>query len=227
MIGDKYPRTFHLPFSPGATSDDKRMYPGWFEDLYIGNKELVLTEKLDGENIHMNQRGVFARSDGAETRKPWSRNLWENDGLYWKVKQFLSPEETIYGENLFGIHSIIYDELPEYFHLFAAKEGERWFSWEEVEEMAVILGVRTVPVLWKGKFASESLLQQKILELMSKPSTYGKEKEGIVVRTADEFWTTEEGMNSFPFHVWKYVRPNHVQTDQHWTKNWKKAELIN
>ena len=31
----------------------------------------------------------------------------------------------------------------------------------------------------------------------------------------------------FPYYVCKWVRPNHVQTDEHWTKNWKKAELYN
>ena len=30
----------------------------------------------------------------------------------------------------------------------------------------------------------------------------------------------------FPKYVCKYVRANHVQTDEHWQKNWKKAELI-
>ena len=33
----KYPRTYHLPFSPGATKDDKKLQPGWFE--YYRGKE--------------------------------------------------------------------------------------------------------------------------------------------------------------------------------------------
>ncbi len=41
----KYPRTFHLPWSPGLTKDDKRI-----ENLdgFIG-REVVVTEKMDGE----------------------------------------------------------------------------------------------------------------------------------------------------------------------------------
>ena len=27
----KYPRTYHLPYSPGATKDDKKLQVGWFE----------------------------------------------------------------------------------------------------------------------------------------------------------------------------------------------------
>ena len=30
----KYPRTLHLPFSPGATSDDKMLTPNQTIDLY-------------------------------------------------------------------------------------------------------------------------------------------------------------------------------------------------
>ena len=97
----KYPRTYHLPWSPGATSDDKRLQDGWF-DFYRG-KEVVFTEKLDGENTAITHYDVYARSHGAPTRSPWSRNLWDtSDGLYWKVNNFIGPNETVYGENLYG-----------------------------------------------------------------------------------------------------------------------------
>ena len=44
----KYPRTYHLPYSPGATKDDKKLQASWFE--YYKGKEIVITAKLDGEN---------------------------------------------------------------------------------------------------------------------------------------------------------------------------------
>ena len=84
----KYPRTYHLPYSPGATKDDKKLQAGWFE--YFKDKYVVFTEKLDGENTAMTAQDVYARSHGTPTRSPWSRNLWDlNDGLYWKVKSFI------------------------------------------------------------------------------------------------------------------------------------------
>ena len=114
----KYPRTYHLPYSPGATKDDKKLQDGWFKN-YIG-QEIVITAKLDGENIHMNQKGCYARSDGNVTTSPWSRNIWDpQEGLYWKIKQYIGDDETIYGENLYGEHSIHYNKLTDYFHLFA------------------------------------------------------------------------------------------------------------
>ena len=51
----KYPRTFHLPWSPGATSDDK-MLDGI--DHFFGC-ECVITEKLDGENTTIYYNGYF------------------------------------------------------------------------------------------------------------------------------------------------------------------------
>ena len=221
----KYPRTYHLPFSPGATSDDKKLDGNWFAN-YKG-KEVVITEKLDGENTLMTRYNVFARSHGAPTRSPWSENLWGHDGLYWKVQNLIAPSEEVFGENLYGEHSIHYDNLPCYFHMFAvcgfAEENSPasyWYSWKAVEEMSQILDIPTVPVLWRGVFNDEVDLEAKVNELMLEPSTYGKTKEGVVMRVIEQFPLSE-----FSNCVCKWVRPNHVQTDEHWTRNWKKATL--
>ena len=99
----KYPRTYHLPYSPGATKDDKKRSVkngiNWFS--YYKGKEIVITEKLDGENTCFTRQDVYARSHGAPTRSPWSRNLWDPyDGLYWKVQSKIGTYESIFGENL-------------------------------------------------------------------------------------------------------------------------------
>jgi hypothetical protein len=217
----KYPRTYHVPFSPGATKDDKKLKDGWFE--YYRGKEIVLTEKLDGENSCLCQRGVFARSHGAETRSPWSINLWGDDGLYWKVKGFIDDDLLVFGENLYGEHSIHYSKLKDYFHVFACynETTDKWWSWDDVKFVSKVLGVPHVPTLWRGKAESEDQIKELIFQTMNMPSAYGDTKEGIVMRLTDEFDGDE-----FPNYVCKYVRPNHVQIDEHWTRNWKKAELI-
>lgn len=217
----KYPRTYHVPFSPGATKDDKKLKDGWFE--YYRGKEIVLTEKLDGENSCLCQRGVFARSHGAETRSPWSINLWGDDGLYWKVKGFIDDDLLVFGENLYGEHSIHYSKLKDYFHVFACynETTDKWWSWDDVKFVSKVLGVPHVPTLWRGKAESEDQIKEIIFQTMNMSSAYGDTKEGVVMRVTDEFDGDE-----FPNYVCKYVRPNHVQTDEHWTRNWKKAELI-
>lgn len=62
----KYPRTYHLPYSPGTTNDDKKLKDDWFD--HFKNQEIVITEKLDGENTAFTSQDVYARSHGAPTR---------------------------------------------------------------------------------------------------------------------------------------------------------------
>ena len=53
----------------------------------------------------------------------------------------------LFGENMFGIHSIEYDGLTSYFYLFAALEnGSDWLAWDHVTELANEIGVPTVPI---------------------------------------------------------------------------------
>lgn len=221
----KYPRTYHVPFSPGATSDDKRLSEDDFLK-HFAHKRLIFTEKLDGENSAITHFDCYARSHGAPTRSPWSINLWGDDGIMWRVKDSLGEDETIYGENLYGEHSIHYDRLTDYFHIFAANNGYVWYSWDDVELMGRILNLPTVPFLGTGYVTTVEELKDIIEAYMKEPSAYGDTKEGIVIRTADEFPVLVDGKSVFHEHVCKYVRANHVQTDEHWTKNWKKAKLI-
>ena len=216
----KYPRTYHLPYSPGDTKDDKKLQDGWFSN-YIG-EEIVITAKLDGENIHMTQKDCYARSDGAPTRSPWSRNIWDpQDGLYWRIKQYIGDNETIFGENLYGEHSIHYNKLTDYFHLFAANDGVNWYSWDDVKMLADIMNIPHVPELWRGIVYKENDLQKLVEKYVHESEWYGDIREGVVVRLAKSF-----PIEDFSKYVCKWVRPNHVTTSEHWTRNWKKAELI-
>ena len=221
MIHNKYPRTYHLPWSPGSTNDDKKLKPGWFE--YYKGKEIVITEKLDGSNISMSEHGICERSTSQESRQPWLRNIWDpSDGLYWRIKQYIGEDETIFGENLYGEHSIHYNKLTDYFHLFAANDLITWYSWDDVKMLADIMKIPHVPELWRGVVSDENSLKTLVDFYTKEPSIYGDTREGVVIRITDLF-----PIEDFPKYVCKWVRPNHVQTDEHWTKNWKKAELIN
>lgn len=221
MSSTKYPRTYHLPWSPGATSDDKKLSGDWFSN-YKG-KEIVITEKLDGENTAINRYDVFARSHGAPTRTPWSINLWGPDGIFWEVYSMIGPSEWIFGENLYGEHSIHYDKLPTYWHIFAVRDDDKyvWYSWDDVCTICGIINRPHVPVLWRGVIETEEQLKSLVDKFVNEPSCYGDTREGVVVRITDEFPVDE-----FSKYVCKWVRPNHVQTDEHWTKHWKKATLI-
>ena len=68
-----YPRTPHLPWSPGATSDDVRV-----GDLSgLTGRDVVVTEKLDGENTTLYRDGLHARSldSGHHPSRAWVKAL--------------------------------------------------------------------------------------------------------------------------------------------------------
>ncbi|MGV3588799.1 MAG: RNA ligase family protein [Adhaeribacter sp.] len=114
-ISQKYGRTYHYPFSPGTTSDDRINYNYWSDIQQM--KTIIHTEKLDGENNCLNRYGVFARSHAVPTVSPWTQYLrqrWES------IRNDLGDLE-LFGENLYAIHSIEYRHLESYYFVFAVR----------------------------------------------------------------------------------------------------------
>lgn len=210
----KYNRTYHLFFSPGATNDDRISDS---VDTLLG-KEIVITEKLDGENTGMKDEGVYARSHATFTTSAWSREVRQLHKI--KVEDMLGENVFLFGENLEGIHSIEYTNLESYFYIFGVRDNNKWISWSEVEEYSFLLDIPTVPVLFKGIVNTQKELKTLVESLVSQPSSLGGPREGIVIRNAVEFDNKD-----FKENVMKWVRKNHVQTDEHWQRNWKKAKI--
>lgn len=211
MNAPKYGRTYHFPFSPGATSDD-RILADW---KGIAQHQLVMTEKLDGENTCLKTSGVYARSHAAVNQNPWARNMWP---IWERTKNALGNLE-VFGENLYGIHSIEYQRLPYHFFVFAIRDGDQWLSWEEVLFYAELLELPTVPVFELGYFEATDI-EPLIHSRLTEGSAFGGPCEGFVFRNYDSF-----GVDEFIHNVLKYVRKNHVTTDEHWTRNWQRAQL--
>jgi hypothetical protein len=209
----KYPRTSHLFFSPGSTNDDRIADSA---ESLIGI-DIVITEKLDGENTGMTKGGVYARSHGAYTTSNWSREVRQ---IQQRISSDLSEDVFLFGENMEGIHSIEYSNLESYFYIFGVRDNNIWISWDEVEEYAYLLDLPTVPVLFKGIVNSEKELQKLTESLVNQNSKLGGLIEGVVVRNAEMFHNDD-----FSSNVMKWVRSGHVQTSDHWTRNWKKAKI--
>ena len=190
----KYPRTFHLPWSEGMTSDDKMIK----SISCFDNKRVVVTEKMDGENTTMYSHSIHARSldsHGGEDRA-WVKNFWSS------IKHEIPDGWRICGENLWAKHSIFYENLQSYFYGFSVWNGDLCINWEESQFYFNELGVTSVPVLYDGIWDEE-----KIKSLYVESS----KMEGYVVRLYDEFHYKD-----FSTSVAKFVRKNHVQTDTHW-----------
>ena len=207
-MNKKYPRTWHLFFSKGATDDDKIA-----KDISgILNVPIVISEKLDGGCSDLNSNGLFARTHvGPPTHKSFD---WLK-AFHTNTKHLIPSHLQIFGENMYALHSIAYDKLPSYFLVFNIRDTEKnlWLSWDEVEEWAKKIGAPTVPVLFRGTIKNEKELQEIVEKLCSDPSEYGTTREGVVIRLSGKFSDKD-----FSRYVLKAVRAGHVQTDSHWSR---------
>lgn len=197
----KYPRTPHLPWSEGATSDDRML-----DDVScFAGREVVVTEKMDGENTSMYPDYIHARSlDGRDhPTRSWVKGLWST------IAHEIPEGFRVCGENLYAQHSLGYEALPSYFLAFSVWEGDRCLSWDETVEWTTLLGLHTVPVLYRGPW-DEAVLRRLYTPAMR------ERVEGYVVRIADSF-----SYDLFSSSVAKFVRANHVTSDEHWmNKPW-------
>ena len=196
----KYPRSYHLPFSPGATSDDKK----WTNEqaiAYTTGKDLVVTEKLDGSNVSL-------YSDYYHNR---SINTSYHPAFDW-IKRYHSEIAInipngirICGEYLYNTHSISYDNLESYFYGFSVWEGNKCLSWEDTLEWFKLLDITPVPTV------AENIGYHDKLITMIGEDVVNQGKEGIVVRNRDSF-----SIDKFSQNLAKYVRANHVTSSEHW-----------
>jgi hypothetical protein len=211
-MSPKYPRTSHLPFSPGGTNDDRRLSD---VDFLIGNP-LIATEKMDGSNVCLERDVVYARSHSGPPAHPSFDAL---KSLHASLRHLIPNNFQIFGEWLYARHSISYNALPSHLMIFGARDlaGQVWVSWDEVEMWAAELGVPTVPVLERFCAGSARELERIVVGHASEPSSAGPEREGVVVRVSHSFSDVD-----FPASVAKWVRANHVQTDEHW----KNQEIV-
>lgn len=191
----KYPRTPHLPWSPGATSDDV----AWCNTSHFEGRQVVVTEKMDGENTTMYRDYIHARSIDSRhhSSRSWVKALQQRIG-------FQIPEGwRLCGENLYAKHSIFYGALPSYFMLFSLwDEHNRCLDWTQTCEWAALLDLHLPKVCYEGPW-DEALIASLPVDTTK--------SEGYVVRLASSF-----DFEEFDQSVAKFVRANHVVTDQHW-----------
>lgn len=193
----KYPRTYHLPWSPGLHKDD-RMMPN---TLAFEGQEVVMTEKVDGENTTLYNDYSHARSVDSvyDESRTWVKNFWSS------FAHDIPEGWRICGENMFALHSIEYNDLPSYFLGFSIwNERNVCLSWKETLEWFELLGITPVPVIWQG------IYNEEVIRTLGEARSWA-DHEGYVVRRTDSF-----PLMKFRSYVGKYVREGHVNTTQHW-----------
>jgi hypothetical protein len=195
----KYPRTYHVPWSPNLQNDDRMM-----EDTSRWDgMQVVITEKMDGENTTMYNDYMHARSLEYESA------IWRDriKPIHGAIKHDIPEGFRICGENMSAVHSIHYSGLPSYFMMFSMWNDQNvCMSWDETREWGTLLGVDLVPTLYEG------IWDEAICRSISDKLDVGMQ-EGLVIRPAAAF-----AFKDFRHLVGKWVRKAHVKTDQHWTR---------
>ena len=171
----KYPRTLHLPWSLGSTSDDKFMEN---TDHFRG-MEIVVTEKMDGENTNLYNDHIHARSIDSKDHdsRHWVKGLWG------QVKHVIPDGWRICGENVYAKHSILYEDLDTYFYVFGIyNEYNQCITWEDTENLCMEWGLKTVP---KIRMLKTTFKESHLTDLAD---TFNiAKKEGYVIRNAEDF----------------------------------------
>lgn len=213
----KYPRTYHLPYSPSKTDDDKTLTS---DNHFYDMNEVVVTIKMDGENTTVyNDGSIHARSlDGYG--KPWQK-IVKGIIQYWCYN--IPDGWRVCGENLQAQHSIkyVFNSREEMFQCFGIyNEKNECLSWDDTEKFCEDNGIEHVYEIYRGPYNKDYILSL-FNYYCDSLNIMGQEVEGFVVRNAAAFPYEE-----FKNNVGKYVRENHVQTDEHWTRNWKDNEIV-
>ena len=215
----KYNRTFHFSFSPEIHSDDKTIDKQAEKENFL--KDIIITEKLDGGNACFKNGEVYARTHSTPTDHA-SFSMLKQINSYIKKNNIESLD--IFGENMQAIHSIEYSNLKSPFYLFNIKNKETnfWLSYKYLELISKKLKLPLTPEVYRGDFKSIKDLQEFLEKEIKKESFLGGQREGFVIRPLESF-----SDDMFSTHVAKYVRKGHVQTEDHWSKNWKQAKIDN
>lgn len=222
----KYPSTGHIPFSPEKHRDDS-YHPDF---TFFEGKEVVILEKMDGENLT-----VYSEKDIEEGKNYHARSLqtpYHSSRTYAakfanRVGHVVPSGWRMCGENVYATHSIKYTDLRDYIQIFSVwNDQNKALSWDETKEFCEMLEEETflpvtlVPEIWRGEFDREFIksefTHEKLCEIQ------GREVEGYVMRTVEGFH-----YDDFENHLAKYVRPNHVQTSEHWLEQWDREREVN
>ena len=195
----EYPRTLHLPFSYGRSSDDNVI-----QDLStFEGKEVVITIKMNGECTTMYNDYIHARSiDGKyHTSRDWIRKFHSS------IKQNIPVGDRICGENMYAVHTIHYTDLESYFYGFSYWSNLLCLDYDNTISIFRNLNIAFPTELYRGCF------DLNIIEDIANSFPVDTH-EGFVVRNVDSFHYQD-----FQSNVVKWVRPNQQSTNDAWMYN--------
>lgn len=174
-------------------------------------RQVIITEKLDGENTSLHTDHIHARSEDGDSY-PWQSTV----KALWGSLRYKIPEHIqICGENMYAKHSIYYDRLTAFYYVFNIIDKKRkvFLSVDECLTWCEELGLEFAPLLYRGVLTRDKCK-------MPKESAFANEVEGYVIRVIEEF-----PVEDYKKCCAKFVRKGHVRTTEHWSRIWSPNKL--
>jgi len=196
----KFPRTYHLNFSENLQNDDRQHQ----DDHFFDGKEVVVSEKVDGEcsslyNDYMHARSIDSKHHES---RAWLKSL------HGQIAQDIPQGFRICGENLYAKHSIHYLHLKSYFYVYSIwDENNCMLSWDETVDWCHLLGLEHVSVMYRGVWNKDKV-QGVYRDYCSKSKD---DVEGYVIRLPGRIFYKD-----YRISLGKFVRANHIRTSSHW-----------
>jgi len=210
----KFPSTPHLAIiGDMSVRDDKIMSEADCDELL--QHELIVEEKVDGANlgisfdfdgnIRVQNRGNYMSLPGLGQWKSLANWLVPKTDIFFDN---LSDRYILFGEWCYAQHSVVYDQLPDWFLGFDIydKQAGNFLIVSHRNILFKKMLVEQVPFLARGRF---TLVEIKSLLAESKLGI--EPAEGICIRYESVDWLIKRA---------KLVRPSFIQEmDQHWSRS--------
>lgn len=170
---------------------------------YLKDNEWEWTEKVDGTNIRVMWDGASVsfngKTDSAQLYMPLVEKL---QATFSTITQRMKFKEMFNGDDVNPIQVCLYgegygDKIQKAgklyksgevdFVLFDVKIGDWWLQRKDVEDVAVKLGIKVVPIVGRGTLTKAVELVKGGLQ-----SQWGEfEAEGLVCRPSTELFTRD------------------------------------
>ncbi len=184
--------------------------------------EFAVEEKVDGANLGISfdsSGNIRLQNRGAYLYPPFT-GQWKKLTEWLALRtdmlfDHLTDHHILFGEWCYAQHSVIYDQLPDWFLGFDVydKSTGRFFSCARRDKIFRAISISQVPKVEYGHFTLS-----KLEELLSQSHLSDKPAEGLYLRLDQGDWLIERA---------KLVRPAFIQSvEQHWSRSGIKANRL-
>lgn len=210
----KFPSTPHLAWPGGDNGrDDKVLTPSETRAFLSG--PILVEEKIDGANlgISLDQEGrIRFQNRGnwlqGQLTGQWARLRGWMAEHEPQVRKFLPQNHILFGEWCYAMHSIRYDNLPDWFLAFDVYDTNirRFWSLARRNSLASAANLATVPIVSSGAFT-----KAEVITLLNSPSAFANGPcEGLYLRQEEGEWLEKRA---------KIVRSEFTQgIAEHWSR---------